>query len=62
MAPKFIQEVLPEITPAHRTWLTVRNDDIYSFRWGDPDFARGGFFCFVFALDLSPGDVTNECS
>ena len=23
-----------------RTWLTVRNDDIYSFRWGDPEFAR----------------------
>ena len=40
VAPKFIQEVLPEITPEHRTWLTVRNDDIYSFRWGDPDFAR----------------------
>ena len=39
-APSFIQGVLPEITPAHRTWLTVRNDDLYSFRWGDPDFAR----------------------
>jgi hypothetical protein len=23
-----------------RTWMTVRNDDIYSFRWGDPEFAR----------------------
>jgi hypothetical protein len=40
-APSFIQKVLPEITPEHRTWLTVRNDDLYSFRWGDPDFARG---------------------
>ncbi len=39
-APSFIQKVLPEITSAHRTWLTVRNDDLYSFRWGDPDFAR----------------------
>ena len=39
-APSFIQSVLPEITPAHRTWLTVRNDDLYSFRWGDADFAR----------------------
>jgi hypothetical protein len=39
-APSFIQKILPEITPAHRTWLTVRNDDLYSFRWGDPDFAR----------------------
>ncbi|WP_145299239.1 carbohydrate-binding family 6 protein [Planctopirus ephydatiae] len=39
-APSFIQKVLPEITSEHRTWLTVRNDDMYSFRWGDPDFAR----------------------
>ena len=39
-APSFIQNVLPEITPEHRTWLTVRNDDLYSFRWGDPEFAR----------------------
>jgi len=39
-APSFIKSVLPEITPEHRTWLTVRNDDLYSFRWGDPVFAR----------------------
>ena len=39
-APTFIKEVLPEITPEHRTWLTVRNDDLYSFRWGDAEFAR----------------------
>lgn len=39
-SPSFIKSVLPEITPEHRTWLTVRNDDLYSFRWGDPDFAR----------------------
>ena len=39
-APTFIKSVLPEITPEHRTWLTVRNDDLYSFRWGDPVFAR----------------------
>jgi hypothetical protein len=39
-APAFIKDVLPEITPEHRTWLTVRNDDLYSFRWGDSNFAR----------------------
>ncbi len=39
-APSFIKDLLPEITPEHRTWLTVRNDDLYSFRWGDSDFAR----------------------
>ena len=29
-----------EKLPSRRTWLTVRNDDIYSFRWSDPQFAR----------------------
>lgn len=38
--PPFIKEALPHLSPKLRTWLTVRNDDIYSFRWGDPDFAR----------------------
>lgn len=38
--PSFIQPALPHITKQHRTWLTVRDDDIYSFRWGNPDFAR----------------------
>jgi hypothetical protein len=27
-------------SPKLKTWLTVRNDDIYSFRWGNPTFAR----------------------
>lgn len=38
--PPFIAEALPFLNEATKTWLTVRNDDIYSFRWGDPDFAR----------------------
>jgi hypothetical protein len=38
--PPFIKPLLPELSPQRRTWLTVRNDDIYSFRWGDPQFAR----------------------
>lgn len=38
--PPFIKPLLPELSPARRAWLTVRNDDIYSFRWGDPAFAR----------------------
>ena len=38
--PPFIQDALPHITPEHRTWLTVRDDDVYSFRWGNPEFAR----------------------
>ncbi|MCC6487283.1 MAG: carbohydrate-binding family 6 protein [Candidatus Hydrogenedentes bacterium] len=39
--PPFIAPLLPELSSTRRTWLTVRNDDIYSFRWGDPQFARG---------------------
>jgi hypothetical protein len=30
-------DIIPE---KQHTWLTVRNDDIYSFRWGNPDYAR----------------------
>lgn len=39
-SPQFIQPALPFITKEHRTWLTVRDDDIYSFRWGNPEYAR----------------------
>ncbi|MBY0507802.1 MAG: hypothetical protein K2X03_28070 [Bryobacteraceae bacterium] len=38
--PSYIQPVLKELPPGKRTWLTVRNDDIYSFRWGNPTYAR----------------------
>jgi hypothetical protein len=38
--PPFIAEVMPYLKDGMKTWLTVRNDDIYSFRWGDPDYAR----------------------
>ena len=38
--PPFIQPALPHLSPSLRTWLTVRDDDYYSFRWGDPAYAR----------------------
>jgi hypothetical protein len=38
--PPFLQPVLGHLSPKLRTWLTVRDDDVYSFRWGDPDYAR----------------------
>jgi len=38
--PSMIQPVLPLLSPQLRSWLTVRNDDIYSFRWADVDYAR----------------------
>ncbi len=39
--PPFIRPALPLLSPELRSWLTVRNDDICSFRWADPDYARG---------------------
>jgi hypothetical protein len=38
--PPFIQDVLKNLPPGRKTWLTVRNDDVYSFRWGNPRYAR----------------------
>jgi hypothetical protein len=38
--PPFAQSTLAELPTGMRTWMTVRNDDIYNFRWGDPDYAR----------------------
>jgi len=38
--PVMVKPVLPLLSPQLRAWLTVRNDDIYSFRWADLDYAR----------------------
>jgi hypothetical protein len=38
--PPFAKATLAAMPSNLRTWLTVRNDDIYSFRWGDPEYAR----------------------
>jgi hypothetical protein len=38
--PPFIQATLEAMPPGMKTWLTVRNDDNYLFRWADPDYAR----------------------
>lgn len=38
--PIFIQPLLENLAPGRKTWLTVRNDDIYTFRFGDPAYAR----------------------
>jgi hypothetical protein len=38
--PPYIKSYLNLFSPQRKTWLTVRNDDIYSFRWGNPTFAR----------------------
>jgi hypothetical protein len=38
--PPFIQPLLENLAPGRKTWLTVRNDDIYTFRFGDPAYTR----------------------
>jgi hypothetical protein len=38
--PPFILPAMPFLSPQTQSWLTIRNDDIYSFRWANNDFAR----------------------
>ena len=52
--PMFIKSLLEQMAPDRRTWLTVRSDDIYSFRWGDPDYARQ-YICNMPGPDRVPG-------
>ena len=39
-APPFAKRDLAAMPSGLRTWMELRNDDIYSFRWGDPVYAR----------------------
>lgn len=39
-SPQFILPAMPLLSPQTQSWLTVRNDDIYSFRWANNDYAR----------------------
>jgi len=38
--PPFFEREARALLQGKQTWLTVRNDDLYGLRWGDPDFAR----------------------
>jgi len=38
--PSFVRKPLAELPADRRMWMTVRNDDFYNMRWGDPEFAR----------------------
>ncbi|MDZ7637007.1 MAG: hypothetical protein U5J83_01915 [Bryobacterales bacterium] len=38
--PPFVHDALKAMPAGRKMWLTVRNDDVYSFRWADPDYAR----------------------
>ncbi len=48
--PTFIQPLLENLAPGRKTWLTVRNDDLYTFRFGDPAYAR------EYILNMPPAD------
>lgn len=48
--PPFIRPLLEDLPPGRKTWLTVRNDDIYTFRFGDPAYAR------QYILNMPPSD------
>ena len=48
--PPFIKPLLENLAPGRKTWLTVRNDDIYTFRFGDPANAR------EYILNMPPAD------
>ena len=38
--PGFVDDFLREKADWLKLWLTVRNDDFYMYRWGDPEYAR----------------------
>ncbi len=38
--PRFIDKWLGTLPDGKKTWLTVRDDDMYFMRWGDPAFVR----------------------
>lgn len=37
--PPFVDAAMPLLSQQTKSWLTIRNDDIYSFRWANNDFA-----------------------
>jgi len=52
-SPPFCKDLLRELA-AHkvRCWWNLRNDDIFNFRWGDPDYVR------AFLKNLPPKHLT----
>jgi hypothetical protein len=38
--PPFVKDAFPLLSEKHKTWLTIRNDDIYSLRWANVNYAR----------------------
>ena len=53
--PIFEREYYPDVKKYDfKCWMNIRNDDIFNFRWGDPDFVRT-FLKNMMSYDVSPG-------
>ncbi len=51
--PPFADKLCEELKATGvKCWWNLRNDDIFNFRWGDPDYAR------QFILNLPPKELT----
>jgi len=51
--PPFCKSLLKEMEPYKvKCWWNLRNDDIFNFRWGDPEYVR------AFLSNLPPGGQT----
>ena len=50
--PPMIKEALDVLPAGKKMWLEVRNDDIYTFRFGDPDYLRD------YVDNMPPADVS----
>jgi hypothetical protein len=38
--PRLIDEALPMLSAQRKSWLTIRNDDVFSFRWANYNYAQ----------------------
>ena len=50
--PPFVDNILKGAPAGTKWWWNLRNDDIFYFRWGDPDYVRD------FILNFPPADQT----
>lgn len=51
-SPEFANDALKTLPKGTRFWWNLRNDDIYNFRWGNPDYVR------EFLKNLPPKEQT----
>lgn len=50
--PPFVDKILKEAPAGTKWWWNLRNDDIFYFRWGDPEYVRD------FVLNFPPPEQT----